>query len=235
MGYKLMLNELIFFISILVVSGATIIALRLGKEALVALLCLQTVLVNIFVTKHITLFGFTATATDALAVGATLTLNVLQEYYQKAAARHAIWISVFCSLFYLLINTLNLSYIPAPTDISAQAYQLLFAPVPRIIIASLVVYIVVQYLESFLYAFFNQLLSGKYFVFRNYASLTISQLLDTILFSFLGLYGINESFNDLGTLFDIIIISYIIKLLVIMLAVPFVRITKVFVHPSQSL
>ena len=94
-----MLNELIFLSYICVVSGASLIALALGKEALVALICVQAVLVNFFVTKQITLFGLTATASDALAVGATLALNLLQEYYQKPVARKAIWISFFAHFF----------------------------------------------------------------------------------------------------------------------------------------
>lgn len=220
-----MYNELIFLTYIFLVSVANLYALALGKEALTSLICVQVVLVNFFVTKQITLFGLAATASDALAVGATLGLNLLQEYYQLPAARKAIWISFFCSLFYTAISFLHLAYTPAATDISSSAFNLLLAPMPRIILASLSVYVLVQYVDSALYAFFKKRFEG-FFILRNYGSLAISQFLDTVLFSFLGLYGINESFSSISTLFDIILVSYIIKLLVIILAVPFVRIAK---------
>lgn len=222
-----MLNELIFFLSIAFVSSASLVALALGREALVAFICLQVVLVNIFVTKQILLFGFTATASDALAVGATLGLNLLQEYYGKPTARKAIWTSFFCSLFYVLISILHLSFLPAPTDTSSPAFNFLFTPMPRIIAASLVVYIFVQYLDSTLYGFLRHQFAGRHFILRNYSSLILTQFLDTLLFSFLGLYSINESFASMGTLFDIIFISFMIKLLVICIAVPFVRATKI--------
>ena len=221
-----MLNELIFLSYVCVVSGASLIALALGKEALIALICLQAVLVNFFVTKQITLFGLTATASDALAVGTTLALNLLQEYYHKPAARKAIWLSFYCALFYTLISLFHLAYIPAATDASNQSFHTLLAPMPRIIIASLSVYLLVQYIDSALYAYLKNKLQTRYFIVRNYSSLAISQLLDTILFSFLGLYGINESFSNLKTIVDIILVSYIIKLLVIIIAVPFVRTAK---------
>ena len=221
-----MINELIFVAYVLTVSSASLIALMLGKEALVGLICVQAVLVNFLVVKQITLFGLTATASDALAVGATLSLNMLQEYYNKTAARKAIWISFFCALFYTVISLFHRAYTPAVTDVSQEAFDLLLGPMPRIVIASLSVYLFVQYIDSALYAYLRHKLEGGYFVIRNYSSLAISQLIDTILFSFLGLYGINESFSNIRTIFDIILVSYIIKLLVIILAVPFVRAVK---------
>lgn len=225
-----MTNELIFLLYIFAVSGSTIIALKLGKEALVALLCIELVLANIFITKQVTLFGFTATASDALAVGATLSLNVVQEYYYKPAARHAIWISFFCSLFYMLVSILHLMYIPSQHDVSSLAYALILKPMPRVVMASLFVYVIVQYIDTALYGFLYRRLAGRHFIIRNYSSLALTQLLDTVLFSFIGLYGINESFTDLKTIFDIIVFSYIIKLLVICIAVPFTRFAKVFFH-----
>ncbi len=93
------MNELIFLGYILAVSSAALLALRFGKEGLIGLICVQAVLVNLFVTKQISLFGFTATASDAMAVGITLTLNILQEYFQKATALKAIWISFFVPSF----------------------------------------------------------------------------------------------------------------------------------------
>lgn len=223
-----MLNELLFAGYVCIVSIASICALRLGKEALIALICLQAVLANLFVTKQIILFGFTATASDALAVGSALALNLLQEYWQKAIAIKTIWLSFFCSLFYTIICLFQLAYAPAATDTSSQAFIELLSPMPRIVIASLCIYLVAQHLDSALYAYFGKQLSGRHFILRNYSSLAIGQLVDTILFSFLGLYGINESFSSLKTLFDIIVVSYIIKLLVILIAVPFVRVTKSF-------
>jgi len=64
-----MTNELIFLGYILTVSTATLVALRLGKEYLMGLIGSMVILANLFVLKKITLFGFTATASDAHSEG----------------------------------------------------------------------------------------------------------------------------------------------------------------------
>lgn len=223
------MNELIFIGYILTVSLASIIAAQFGKESLIALISVEAILLNIFVLKQITLFGLTATASDALAVGSTLSLNLLQEYYNKEAAQKAIWISFFCALFYTIITLFHLGYTPAATDTASELFSVLLSPTPRIILASLAVYVLAQNIDAFLYGYLKKNYAHISFVARNYTSLMISQLIDTVLFTFLGLWGINESFSNLRTLFDIILVSFIIKVLIIIIAVPFVRFVKSFV------
>ncbi len=228
------MNELLFTVYILTVSTASIIALALGREALSGLICIQAVLVNLFVTKQITLFGLTATASDALAVGITLCLNLLQEYYSKQAAQRALFISFFGALFYVCTAYLTIAYTPAVTDTMSLHLQALLMPAPRLIAASLGTYALVQYLDLLLYAFLKEYFHHRFFMLRNYCTLIISQFMDTVIFSFLGLYGINESFRSLNTLTAIIITSFIIKLLVIALAVPFIALTRTFNRYDHS-
>ena len=99
---------------------------------------------------------------------------------------------------------------------------------PRIVIASLTSYVLVLQLDAFIYGFLKERFQDRYFVWRNYASLALTQFVDTVLFTFLGLWGINESFSKISTLFDIILVSFSIKLLVIAIAVPFVTYAKNF-------
>lgn len=224
-----MFNELIFFGYIFAVSTFTLIALKISKEALISLICVQYILVNLFVTKEISLFGFTATASDAIAVGIALALNLLQEYYQKATAQKTIWISFFCAIYYIIISQFHLAYMPGPTDISSAHFQILLSPMARIICASLFVYLLVAHIESYLYHYLSHKFENRFFIIRNYSSVAITQFIDTVLFSFLGLYGINESFNSVNTILQIIAISYAIKLVVILVAAPFLSLSKKFV------
>lgn len=227
------MNELIFIGYIVIVSVASLIAARFGKEALTALISVEALLLNIFVLKQISLFGLTATAADALAVGSTLALNLLQEQYDKQAAQRAIWISFFGALFYVLILLLHIGYAPAATDTASDLFRDLLLPTPRIILASLSVYVVVQNIDAFLYGYLKKNYSHISFVIRNYASLLVSQLIDTVLFTFLGLWGINEGFSDLRTLVDIMIVSYTLKVIVIVIAVPFVRCVQSFIAAAK--
>lgn len=228
------MNELIFIAYVLTVSTAALVALRIGKSALIGLICVQCILVNLFVTKEIVLFGFTATASDALAVGITLSLNLLQEFFGKYTARKTIWISFAGSIFYTVLTMLHLAYKPGITDVSQSAFETLLRPMPRIVVASLFVYIIVQYLDSYLFGYLSQRFKHKHFILRNYASTAISQLVDTVLFSFLGLYCLNQNFCKLSTIVQIIVVSYIIKLLVILIAGPYLALSKLFIKAKNS-
>lgn len=229
-----MTNEVIFLCYVLTVSTACLVALRLGKEYLMGLIGAMAVLTNLFTRKQISLIGFTATAADALAVGITLGLNILQEYFGKDQAIKAIWIGFFCALFYTLMSILHLAYIPAPGDISDPIYHALLESMPRTVMASLISFLIVQFIDTKLYATLKRLTKGELFILRNYATLSVTQLLDTVLFTFLGLYGISESFSDMKTIISIIAVSYLIKLAVIFISVPFVRLTKT-IFPPQTL
>jgi queuosine precursor transporter len=227
------MNELIFIISIVTISITMLIALKRGKDTLIALICLQTVLANLFVTKQITLFGFQATPSDCLAVGATLGLNLLQEYYTKQIAEKTIWTSFFCCLFYTYAALLQISYQSSiPNCALSLCFDALLAPMPRLLIASLSVYIVVQQIEVRLYQFLSTKYSNQHFIIRNYSSVAVTQLIDTVLFSFLGLYRLTPHFSDISTIFEIIMVSYSIKLVVILIAAPLLAVSKKFITPK---
>ena len=210
------MNEIIFFIYIFLISTSLLIALKISKSALISLIALQNVLVNLFVLKEIVLFGFRATASDAFSVGITFGLNLIQEYYGKESAKKSIYIGFLCAIFYLIISQLHLFYVPDYNNIEvSNCYNTILSQMPRIIVASLFVYLITQNLDCILYGYFKKILANRYFILRNILSTLITQFIDTLLFSFLGLYKINQSFNDINIIIQIIIISYIIKIVAI--------------------
>ena len=85
------MNELFFIIHTIIIAGFALGSLALGSSALVAFVCLSCVLANLFVIKQITLFGLTATSADAFTVGATIGLNLLQEYFGKEIAKREVF------------------------------------------------------------------------------------------------------------------------------------------------
>ena len=224
-----MLNEIIFFIYILIISTSLLIALKISKQALIGLICIQVILVNLFVLKEIKLFNLTTTSSDALAVGITLGLNLIQEFFSKKEAQQTVFISFLCAIFYSMVTKLHLLYIPAAnnTEIS-HSFNMILDSTPRIIIASLIVYLIAQSLDCILYSYLINKVNKKYFILRNYSSVIITQFIDTVLFSFLGLYKINENFSSASVIVQIIIISYTIKLLVIFIAAPYISLSKKF-------
>lgn len=219
-----MANELIFILYLATLIFFTTCSLVLGKSALISLIALEWVLANLFVTKQITLVGWNATASDALAVGATLALNLLQEEYGKETARKAIVVSFMCLLFYTLISLLHILYLPSPSDRTHEHFKAILAPMPRLIIASLITFLVVQYTEYRIYGFFATLFKKRFFLLRNYLSVSVTQGIDTLLFSFLGLYGLIDQIGH------IVFISYLLKLGTLLLTAPFLACARRLAH-----
>lgn len=207
-----MFNESIFLFHSIIIGLFALYGLKLGKEALISLLCIQVILSNLLVSKQILLLGLCATCSDVFSIGSSLCLNLLQEYYGKVIARRTIWISFFCLIFYLLMTQLHLIYVPNQFDTSTDIFNNIFGLMPRLVFASLISYLISQNLDYYLFNFFKNKFNSKYFVLRNYSSLLISQFVDTLCFTFLGLYGV------LHNLFEVFIISYLVKVIAILVA-----------------
>ena len=222
-----MTNELLFLIHISLVSIFLLCALRLGKSALTALITLYCILANSFVIKQMTLCGLNATCTDAFMVGAVLGLNLLQEYYGKPTARKAIAISFAGSLIYAIMSILQILYTPSSADLHHYFYAALLTPVPRIVIASLLVYLIVQIADYYIFGALKKIFGQRWLVARLWITVGITQFLDTVLFSFIGLYGIIDNLGHL------ILVSYSIKMLVLIGSTPFMALSKKIVKESQ--
>ena len=213
-------NFLVLCIQVLIVCSISLIALRIGEKALNAWLCVVAISMNLFVIKQIKLCGLDVTATDALAVGYVLGLNLIQEYYGRRAAQWHVAISFLCSVGFVGLSYIHLWYIPNQFDTTHAHYAILLDPLPRLLFASLTSFIVIQFLDISLFAYLREKFSKRFLGIRTAISLLASQTLDTFLFRFLGLYGLVHN------LWHIIILSLIIKGLIITLCAPFAELSR---------
>lgn len=214
------MNEILFFTQTFLIVVFALGALKLGKGALTAWVAIQALIANLFVLKQITLFGFDVTASDVFAIGSLLGLNFLQEYFSKEEANRATWICFFFMLFFTLVSQLHLLYEPSAYDTTQPAFMAILSLSPRLLIASMSVFLVVQQIDIRFFAFLKNRIPSTSFAVRSGITLVISQFLDTFLFSFAGLYGI------VASVIDIIILSYMIKLIVIFCFTSFVKVAK---------
>ena len=212
------MNELLFFIEILSLVFFTLIAMRHSKEALVTWIVLQGVFANLFVLKEISFFGLSVTPTDPFAVSALFSLNLLQEKWGRLGTKGILPIQTIAFLFVVVISYFQLQFVPTQADVAHDAYAALLGYMPRIMVASLVTMLVVQRIDMALYQWLKGRLS---FFWRNLCSLLVSQTIDTLLFTFIGLFGL------LSSPFDLILLSLIIKGIVILTVAPF---TKLVLH-----
>lgn len=216
------MNEVLFLLHVLLVMGFGFGALRMGKAALTAWVALQAVLANLFVIKQIGFFGFHVTCSDVFAIGSILGLNLLREYFGQAAAKKALWICFFTMIFFVAMAQLHLFYKPSPFDTSHAAFDTILSSSPRLLFASLSVFFLVQQIDLSLFGYLKERFRNVPLSIRNALSLSSTQLLDTVLFSIFGLWGL------VAHLFDIILISFLIKLAVVALMSPLIHFSKRF-------
>lgn len=214
------MNSVILVLHVTTVCGLSLFALRFGKELMIAWLALLAVAMNLFVLKQITLFGLSVTSSDALGVGYLLGLNLIQEFFGKKTARQTVWISLFISSGFVLLSQIHLAYMPNRYDLAHSHYFFLFSPMPRLIIASLFSFLVVQLVDLAFFGYLRKKTAGRYLASRTALALILSQTLDTLLFSFLGLYGLVENIGH------IILFSLAVKGIVILFSTPFVYLSK---------
>ncbi|MFA5074822.1 MAG: queuosine precursor transporter [Candidatus Babeliales bacterium] len=223
-----MLNELFFLLQIITVIFFVLIALNIGSQALVAFVCMQVILANLFVTKQITLFGLNATCSDVFIIGSILGINLLQEYFEQNLAKKVIYINFFVSIFYLVMSQIHLIYVPNSYDYMQEHFLYILKFMPKLTVASIIAYFVVQILNLWFYKFLKKIFQDKFLVTRNFISICVSQLIDTLLFAFIGLYGIVNS------IWSVIAISCAIKIVIVLISTPFINLVK-FVNFSKKL
>ncbi|MBI3508733.1 MAG: queuosine precursor transporter [Chlamydiia bacterium] len=219
-----LLNEFLFFLQVLIVVVFTLIALRAHKAALGSFIALCFVLANLFVVKQIDLFGLTVTASDVFAIGAILGLNLMQEYFGKEEAQKTVRLGFLALIFFGIMTQVHLAYTPSLVDTTHSSFVAIFSSTPRILMASFLVYYLVQKWDIWFFQRLQEWCKGKKWGLRLFLSLFVSQAMDTVLFSFLGLYGLVDS------LFDIIVMSYAVKCAIILLSSPIALFSKRWVR-----
>jgi hypothetical protein len=222
------MNELIFLAHTCFILVSLLIALRYGKESLSTCVALLLVLGNLFVLKQIGLFGLSATCGDSFAIGGTFGVQLLQEFYGKSMARKAIGISFGALVFFGAMAWFQLLYIPSIFDGQHLHFVSILGTAPRIIGASLTAYVTGQLFNTYAFEFLNTAFQGRYFVLRSMTVMVLAQTLDTLIFSFLGLYGLVHSITS------IVIISLAVKSLAGMCSVPFIVCVRRFARRGDE-
>ncbi|MEX0672222.1 MAG: queuosine precursor transporter [Candidatus Babeliales bacterium] len=216
----LLANETLFILQALCIGLAVLIAVRFKKEGLIAYIALAGVLANLFVSKQIDLFGLTVTASDTYMIGASLSLNALQEFYGRTATRLAIWIAFFCQILFVIMSLIHCAYIPSPADSSQAHYCAILHNLGRIVAASLFAYNAAEWTNYAIFILLKKALADRWFTFRSFIATASAQLLDTVLFGFLGLHGL------VASLTDIIFMSLAIKLGIMIVTLPCMMLIK---------
>ena len=160
-----------------------------GCIGIMALSVLATVLANIECLISIDAFGIGMTGGNILFAITFLSTDIISEMYGKKQANKLVNMSIAISIAFLLFSQCWLLMKPNAADFVFPSIQSIFSNTPRLMIASLLTYAIVQKFDVWLYHKIWEWTEKKsdrksYLWLRNNGSTMTSQLLNAIIFTF---------------------------------------------------
>ena len=219
------MNELLLIISLPLIYGSVLAAYKFfGKTGLFAWTVFATITANLEVLLLVDAFGIEQTLGNVLFASTFLVTDILSEKYGKKDAQVAVDLGVATSIGFIVLSRLWLCYTPAVNDWAMPSFQTIFTNTPRVMLASVLVFAIVQRFDVWLYHKWwdyskRKFGDSKRFLWlRNNGSTMVSQLLNTVLYTF-GAFG---GLYELPTLISICISSYAVFFVTSLADTPFV-------------
>jgi len=172
---------------------------------------------NIADTKAITMGALSFGGGTFLFPLAYIFGDILTEVYGFRKARRVIWIGFGCAILMALTFYLVGQAPPAADWPFQESYMNILGLTPRIVLGSLVAYMVGEFVNSVILAKLKIVTKGKYLWTRTIGSTVVGQFLDTVIFMFIAFYGI----FPMDLLISIIISGYLLKVGTEVLFTPF--------------
>ncbi len=223
------MNELLLIITLLISFGGTLLFMKFfGKGGLFAWIGICTVLANIEVTLLVHAFGMDQTLGNTLFAATFLATDILSELYGKKEAGRGVLAGILTNLSFILLSFMWVHYIPAEGDWASPFVTGLFTNTPRMLLSSLIAYVISETIDVFLYHAwwgFTEKKTGshtKMLWFRNNFSTLISQFVNIVIFNFGAFSGI-YAFDELVA---ITASCYVIYIATSLLDTPFVYLAR---------
>ena len=140
-----------------------------------------------------------------------IVTDLISELYGQQKANRAVASGFIASIFVLIFLWLGGIFSAIPDSVvSDQTYNAVFRNAWRIIAASMVAYLIAQFIDVRIFHFWKKLTKGKHLWLRNNGSTIASQLVDTTLvicILFIGVWDSKQIFNGIidGWLFKMLI------------------------------
>lgn len=231
-----MTNELLLIFSILFLYGGVLLFYYLfGKNGLLCWSAIATITANIEVLILVDAFGMEQTLGNILFASTFLVTDIMSEKYGKKDAQRAVNVGIVTSVFFIVLSQSWLLYIPSANDWAQPSFRAIFSNTPRLMLASFLVYAVTQRFDVWLYHKWWDFTkrrckdSTRFLWVRNNGSTLVSQLLNTVLYSFGAFMGM----YDFSVLVSICMSSYIIFIVTSLADTPVVYLARKLTPPCE--
>ncbi len=169
---------------------------------------LSLLISNLAATKLIAVGPFILDGGAVLFPFAYIIGDVLTEVYGYRHARRAIWAAIGGMLVGVLVFTV-VRYLPYPEMYTSQAaFDAVLGFFPRIVLASVVAFLVGEFLNSYVLAKLKVRDGGKHLWRRLVGSSVVGELFDTVVFCLVAFAGVLTGWDML----NYVVVGYLFKL-----------------------
>jgi len=172
---------------------------------------------NIITAKLVSIGGWVVPAGIIAYPLTFLFTDVIAELYGRRIASRVVWVGFGASIMMVILVFGGKLLPPAPLWEGQPAYETTLGMVPRIVLASMIAYLISQHHDVFAFHFWRKKTKARFLWLRNNASTMVSQALDTGVFITIAFWGIVPT----GILTNMLLSQYIIKLAIAACDTPF--------------
>ncbi|MEN7341487.1 MAG: queuosine precursor transporter [Pseudomonadota bacterium] len=215
---------------------AVLLYYRFGKAGLQAAIGCAIVLANLLAPQLIQVAGIEISAGLIFYASIFFATDVLNERHGPAEAGRAVMLGFYVSIIVVVMLGLAVMLEPSRSAINAGfaadihgAFATIINYSPRLVIGSLVAYLISQKLDVYLFDRLRTATDGKQLWLRNNISTISAQLIDSILFSLIAWWGI----LDLKTTLSLALATYLFKVVIAAIDTPFIYLATRF-KPSAA-
>lgn len=167
-------------------------------------------------------FGFFETGVGILVFPISyIVMDIIQEVKGKETARRILYGSLVALTFILIATFISTQLPSAQRDFYPTEYNKIFGISIRVMIASLVAFVIAELSDIEIFAKFKVWTKNKMLWFRATGSTIIGQFIDSMVFMFLAFYGISPK-HDVIYIIMITLPYWIIKCVIALFGTPLV-------------
>ena len=197
---------------------------------LVMTFAMVLIVANIVAVKLISVGGWVLPAGIVAYPFTFLVSDTIAEIYGRRTATRIIWMGFGISLGMVLLIYLARVLPAAPFWQEQAAYDTILGAVPRIVLGSMVAYLVSQHHDVIAFHFWRRITKGRHLWLRNNASTVVSQAIDTLLFVAIAFGGTVPG----SILLNIMMTQYVAKLVIAIVDTPIVYGLVALIRKAQS-
>jgi queuosine precursor transporter len=146
-------------------------------------------------------------------------MDVIAEVYGYQMAKKIIWYAFACDFIFAIL-VLFISHIPSANQSETAGYIQVLGPLLRAVVAQTIGVLSGAFINIYLISKWKIMTNGRYFWLRSIGSSTIGEAMMLIISAFIALVGV----LSLSKLFQLIIYTYIYKIIFAIVAAPFISI-----------